>query len=225
MNSSTSPSKRKRRATEASTYLGDLFDFLAPSPSGRLILRPLKMARYSSDAVICQSRATEMSSGNELDLENTQSSVTEALEKRMELCFGVVPDRSDLLRPRPPKRKRPGTSNGDSEMTKNTIPVSKSMKQSAGGFQPQNGQGTSTFESSLDDSTADLAETCPLSLFCLSAVKCPRGSACKLKGVCTVRDPRSHAELADVLNVRRANRAAPLPALGCTCGSHVCLWL
>jgi len=46
-----------------------------------------------------------MSSGNELDLENTQLSVTEALEKRMEVCFGVIPDKSDLLLPRPQKRK------------------------------------------------------------------------------------------------------------------------
>lgn len=223
--SSTSPSKRRRRATEDSTYLGDLFDFLAPSPSSRLVLRPRKMAKYSSDAVICESRATEMSSGNELDLENTQLSVTEALEKRMEVCFGVIPDKSDLLLPRPQKRKRSGTSNGDGEMTKTKVPLSKSIKQSFNAFQPQNGQETSTFEWSLDDSKVDLAEICPFSLSCVSGMECPRGSACKLKGVCTVRNPRSHAESADVLNVRRANRAAPLPALRCTYGSYVCLWL
>lgn len=93
-NPSTSPKKRKRAATEDSTDLGALFDSLAPSPSSRVILRPPKIAKCSNDAVARDARAVAPSSEKSPDLESARLSVTEPLEKRMEVCFGVVPTRS-----------------------------------------------------------------------------------------------------------------------------------
>lgn len=88
-----------------------------------------------------------MFSENESVLGNAQVAVTQPLEKQMELCFGVVPNKSDLPLPQAQKRKRLASSTGDGKKSKKPTPASETIKHSSNAFQhgSENAPATSTF--------------------------------------------------------------------------------
>lgn len=227
---SPSPRKRKRGGTEDSTYLGTLFDSLAPSPSGRVILRPRKIVDYANNTVACVTRERGMSSRNGSDLENARFSVTESVEKRMELCFGVVPAKSVTSPARPQKRRRLDSNLDDGGGDRDRdCDAEKSENDGLATESKQTGRlelthETLTCEGVLDASKVDLGDVCPFSLYPNSS--CAWGSGCRLKSVCAVRNRRIRIELADVTDVwtPRVNRARSCPVPRSICGGRVGFW-
>lgn len=198
-NPNINSSKRKRAPTEDKTYLAELFDSPAPSLSSRSVpLRPLKVAKYHHDSEASPSHSGRLSSENISGLENAPLPATEPLEKLMELCFGVVLNKSVASLPKVPKRKR--SDSGDNDSAGIGTRSTKLIKQSDNTVHSSQGRNPSTLEWSLDGSRVlDLAEICPFSLYPNSS--CAWGPGCGLKTVCLVGWSEKSRWLAYMLNL------------------------
>lgn len=168
-----------------------------------------------------------MVSRNGSDLENAPFSVTESVEKRMELCFGVVPAKSVASPARPQKRRRLDSNlddgGGDRDRDRD---AEKSENDGRATESKQIGRlelmhKTLTCEGVSDASKLDFEDICPFSLYPNSS--CAWGSDCRLKSVCAVRDRRIRIRLDDVTDnwTPRVNRARSCPVPRSTCGGRV----
>lgn len=169
------------------------------------------MVKHHHDSEASPSHSTSLSSEHDSALENAPLPATQSLEKRMELCFGVVPNKSVASLPQVPKRKRSDSGDNDSDGigTRST----KSIKPSENTVHSSQGRNPSTLEWSLDGSRLlDLAEICPFSLYPNSS--CAWGLDCGLKTVCLVGWSEKSRWLAYMLNllISREGNAGILPA-------------
>jgi len=181
----------------------------------------------SNNAVACETRARGPSFGNGSDIETAKFSGTESLEKRMERCFGVVPDKSVASLARPQKRQRL-SDDGDGDTEKNgndglaMESIKKPKKKKTGRLELVH--KTLTLEWDLDASKVELGDICPFSLYPTSS--CAWGSYCRLKSVCAVRTRRIRIRLDDVTDkwTPRVNRARSCPVPRSICGGRVGFW-